>query len=197
MPDHLPSVCRRHKPSAVVAAIEKMTDNVPDKVKTFDDILDFLTDLRDSSTSPDVFYLGQVPGFEGRFSARLDSLHTIQIPEKAAQRAFTDQKRVGRLHDDFIRAFSTLGFDDDRWMSTQDLTWMVSQGRQEILEAEAALQTARTQLSAAEAQGIKHETERKKMETAITKAHTKLDELKSAVAPYESELTSRQPRAEA
>jgi hypothetical protein len=28
-----------------------------------------------------VFYLGQVPGFEGRFGARLDSLHTIQIPK--------------------------------------------------------------------------------------------------------------------
>jgi hypothetical protein len=70
-----------HKPNAVVAAIEKMKDNVPDDVKTFKDILDFLTDLRDGTGSPDVFYLGQVPGFEGRFGARLDSLHTIQIPK--------------------------------------------------------------------------------------------------------------------
>ncbi len=141
-----------HKPNAVVAAIEKMKDNVPDAVKTFEDIRDFLTDLRDGSGSPDVFYLGQVPGFDGRFGARLDFVHTIQIPDEADQRAFTDQKRIGRLHEDFIRdlhtrifrAFSTLGFDDYRWMSTQDLIWLVARGRQEVLDAEAALQSGRT-----------------------------------------------------
>src|SRR5947209_7123743 len=62
-----------HKPNAVVAAVEKMEDNVPRDVETFKDILDFLTDLRDAPDSPDVFYLGQVPGFDGRFGARLDS----------------------------------------------------------------------------------------------------------------------------
>jgi len=189
-----------HKPNAIVAAIEKMNDNVPDEVKTFEDILDFLTNLRDASGSPDVFYLGQMPDLEGRYSARLDSLHTIQIPEEANQRAFTDQKRVGRLHDDFVRdlhtrifrAFSTLGFDDNRWMSTQDLTWMVFRGRQEILEAEAALQSAHTALSAAEAQGIRHATERTKMENAITRAQKTLDNLRLQVRPYEAELAARQ-----
>jgi hypothetical protein len=193
-----------HKPNAIVAAIEKMQDNVPDDVKTFKDIRDFLTDLRDGEGAPDVFYLGQVPGFEGRYSARLDSLHTIQIPDAAHMRAFTDQRRVGRLHDDFVRdlhtrifrAFSTLGFDDDRWLSTQDLTWMVSRGQQEILEAEAALQSARTALSGAEAQGIKHPTERTKMENAITKAQTTLNELRQQVAPYAAELQARQQAAQ-
>jgi hypothetical protein len=49
-----------HKPYAVVAAIEKMGDNVPRDVETFEDIRSFLTDLRDGPESPDVFYLGQV-----------------------------------------------------------------------------------------------------------------------------------------
>ncbi len=62
-----------HKPYVVVAAIERMGDNVPRDVESFEDILNFLTDLRDGPNSPDVFYVGQVPGYEGRFGARLDS----------------------------------------------------------------------------------------------------------------------------
>ena len=69
-----------HKANAIVAAIEKMADNVPRDVKAFEDIIDFLTSLQRGADSPDVFYLGQIQGFEGRFAARLDSLHTIQIP---------------------------------------------------------------------------------------------------------------------
>jgi hypothetical protein len=179
-----------------------MADHVPRDVITFEDILGFLTDLRDGPDSPDVFYLGQVPGYEGRFGARLDSLHTIQIPQESEQRAFTDQKRVGRLHIDFIRdlhtrlfrAFATLGFDDHRWMSTQDLNWMVSRGRQEILDARSALESVRTALHAAEAQGIRHQSERQKLEATIANAQTKLDDLVAQVTPYEAELESRQPQ---
>jgi len=173
-----------HKPNAVVAAVEKMPDNVPREVETFADILDFLADLRDGTDAPDVFYLGQVPGFEGRFGARLDSVHTIQIPPLAEQRAFTDQKRIGRLHSDFVRdlhtrifrAFTTLGFDDHRWMSTADLKWVVARGKQEMLDAESAVQKARAGLLAAQAQGFRNEGEKKQLEKAITDAQAKLAE---------------------
>lgn len=188
-----------HKPNALVAAIEKMADNVPGDVKTFADVRDFLTDLRDGSDSPDVFYLGQVPGFDGRFAARLDSLHTVQIPEEANQRNFTDQKRIGRLNEDFVRdlhvrlfrAFGTLGFDDHRWMSTQDLGWLVARGRQEIHEARAALEDARTQLLGAEARGFRHSSEKQKLEAVVASAEKTLADLTGQVAPYETEFTSR------
>lgn len=190
-----------HKPNAIVAAIEKMADNVPRDVETFDDILGFLTDLRDGTDSPDVFYLGQVPGFDGRFGARLDSLHTIHIPPEPELSAFTDAKRIGHLHNDFardlhtriFRAFATLGFDDQRWMSTQDLNWLLSRGRRELLDAQAAVETARTALLAAEAQGFRHPNDQQKLERAVTDALAALDRLRPTVTPYEEELTRRQP----
>jgi hypothetical protein len=189
-----------HKPNAVVAAVQKMTDNVPGDVVTFDDICDFLTELRDGADSPDVFYLGQVPGFDGRFGARLDSLHTIQIPGAAEQRAFTDQKRVGRLHGDFcrdlhtriFRAFATLGFDDHSWMSDHDLSWAVARGRHELLEAQSTVERARASLLAAQAQGFRNDGEKRQLEKAVTDAQGKLEELTSRLKPYIEEQAKRQ-----
>jgi hypothetical protein len=190
-----------HKPNAVVAAVEKMADNVPREVVTFDEICGFLTDLRDGTDSPDVFYLGQIPGFEGRFGARMDSLHTVQIPPSADQRAFTDQKRVGRLHGDFcrdlhtriFRAFSTLGFDDHSWMSSEDLDWVVARGRGELLDAESVVQAAQTALQSAQARGFRNDKERPPLDKAITDAQRRLDDLKSRVQPYIDEQTKRRP----
>jgi hypothetical protein len=65
-----------HKPNALVAAVERYADRVPRDVQSFEDILAFLTDLRDGADSPDVFYLGQLPGHEGRYGARLMSIPT-------------------------------------------------------------------------------------------------------------------------
>ena len=56
-----------HKPNVITAAIERYTDRVPRDVQSFEDILAFLTELRDGAESPDVFYLGQLPGHEGRY----------------------------------------------------------------------------------------------------------------------------------
>lgn len=189
-----------HKFNAVVAAIEKMADNVPRDVETFEDILGFLTHLRDGADSPDVFYLGQIPSYEGRFGACLDSLHTIQIPAEAEQRAFTDAKRIGRLNIDFVRdmhtrifrVFATLGFDDHRWMSTQDLSWMVARGRSEIHDAQSAFEAANSAVLSAQARGFRNEGERRQLEKALTDAQTALDALRPKVRPFEEELTRRQ-----
>ena len=130
---------------------------------------------------------------------RLDSMHTIQFPPAKDLRAFTDEKRVGRLHGDFVRdlhtrifqAFATLGFDDDRWMSTEDSKWAVAQGKKELLDAEAVVQTARIALVAAEAQGFQSPNAKQALEANITAAQAKLDQLRSRVEPYEIELASR------
>jgi hypothetical protein len=189
-----------HKPNVVVAAIEKMGDNVPRDVETFEDVLNFLTDLRDGPDAPDVFYLGQVPGYEGRFGARLDSLHTVAVPkDAAAQRRFTDQKRVGRLTVDFardlhtriFRAFATLGFDDHRWLSTYDLRWLVARGRQEVHDAQSALDQAQTALLSAQARGFRNEGERTQLEKVVAAAQAALDEITRRLEPYEAELKAR------
>lgn len=189
-----------HKPHAIVSAVERFADRVPREVETFDDIRDFLTDLRDGTDAPDVFYLGQLPGYEGRFGARLDSLHTIQLPEgEEALRQFARDKRIGRLNIDFardlhlriFRAFASLGFDDHRWMSTEDLRWLVSRGRSETTSAEAALREAETALHAAQAQGFKNPNERQHLERAVADAQAALVRLRFQLAPYEAELTAR------
>src|SRR5438270_13950224 len=64
-----------HKKHVVVAAVAKFPDSVPKNIDSFDKVLDFLTGARDGGSSPDVFYLGQLPGRNGRFCARLDSSH--------------------------------------------------------------------------------------------------------------------------
>jgi hypothetical protein len=110
-----------HKKQVVVAAIEKFPDNTPKGLDSFDKVLDFLTGLRDGGSSPDLFYLGQLPERTGRFCGRLDALFTIDVPADAQTRkAFLGERRLATLHPDFARdlhlrlfnAFASLGFDD-------------------------------------------------------------------------------------
>src|SRR4051812_29924243 len=51
-----------HKTSVIVAAVDKIKVPIPGDTDTFEKMVSFLTTLRDGSTSPDVFYLGQFPG---------------------------------------------------------------------------------------------------------------------------------------
>jgi hypothetical protein len=93
-----------HKKHVVVAGIAKYPDAVPKGLDSFEKVLDFLTGARDGSSSPNVFYLGQFPGRTSRYCARLDSLHTVEVPEDAAQRAqFLSTRRVMTLDPDFAR----------------------------------------------------------------------------------------------
>ena len=75
-----------HKKHVVVASVAKFPDNVPKNLDNFEKVLDFLTGARDGGSSPDVFYLGQLRGRSGRFCARLDSFHTIEVPEEGELR---------------------------------------------------------------------------------------------------------------
>src|SRR5262249_12972567 len=82
--------CVAHKAMAIVAAVEKFSNRVPKDFQTFEDIRNFLTDLRDAPDAPDIFYLGQLPNYDGRYGAKLDSLHTIQLPpDEDTLRQFT------------------------------------------------------------------------------------------------------------
>lgn len=132
-----------HKKSVVVAAVEKLSSLTPADIKTLNRAIDFLTQLRDGNDSPDVFYLGQLFGkeSEGRFAARFDSIHTIEVPQKPDLRtAFVEKHRFAKLHIDFQRdlhtrlfqSFATLGFDDISWFSDTDLNFVVEMGNAEI-----------------------------------------------------------------
>jgi hypothetical protein len=184
-----------HKKHVVVAAVAKYPDAVPKNIDSFDKVLDFLTGARDGGSSPDIFYLGQLPGRSGRYCARLDSLHTIEVPEVKEQRdQFLAARRTLPLHPDFARdlhmrvlgAFASLGFDDHSWPSTEDLQWLVNQGQAEVAAATLAVRQLEAQKASRGAEGTQFK------EADLTTAQEKLEKLQERVAPYERELQSRQ-----
>jgi hypothetical protein len=184
-----------HKKHVVVAAVAKFPDNVPKNIDSFDKVLDFLTGARDGGSSPDLFYLGQLPGRGGRFCARLDSFHTIEVPEEGEQRTqFLTAYRTLTLHPDFARdlhlrilgAFASLGFDDHRWPSTEDLQWLVNQGQADVAAATVVVRQLEAQKASRGAEGTQFK------ESDLTTSKEKLDKLKERLAPYERELQTRE-----
>ncbi len=155
-----------HKKTVIVAGIEKLKDSPPRDANNFEVVLSFLTRLRDGPESPDVFYLGQVPGMSGRFAARFDLLHTIRVPPSGPEReSFVDARRIAVLNHEFVRdlhvrlfrAVATLGFDDHRWLSDSDLEWLVDSGRADLLKAQSKTQELRAKKSSQPAQGGRFE----------------------------------------
>jgi hypothetical protein len=153
-----------HKNAVIVAGGDKLPDSTLRDADTFKRILSFVTNLRDGTSSPDVFYLGQLPGLSGRYAAQFDDLHTIQVPPAGPERvAFADAKRIGRLSADFardlqlrlFRAVASLGFDDHGWLSDSDSRWLVHSGQTDLLKARAAAQELRAKRSGQEAQGAR------------------------------------------
>lgn len=182
------------KKHVVVAAVARYPDAVPRGIDTFDKVLDFLRGARDGGSAPDVFYLGQLPGRTGRFCARLDSLHTIEIPEDGRQRAeFLTARRTVTLHPDFARdlhlrvlgAFASLGFDDHRWPSTEHLQWLVTQGRADIAAASLQVRQMEALQASRGAEGAQFK------EADLASARQRLLKLQARVAPYELELGRR------
>ncbi len=183
-----------HKESVIVTGVEKLKDDVPRELDTLKKILSFLTNLRDGLNSPDVFYLGQLPTLPGRYGARFDDLHTIQIPPVGPDRqAFVDSKRIGALHPDFVRdlharlfrAVASLGFDDYGWLSDSDLKWLVDCGQAELLHAQAETQVLKTQRSSQEAKGA-HFDEKK-----LKDAESFEQKISESLRPYEEEYQLR------
>jgi hypothetical protein len=183
-----------HKNTVIVASVQKLKDNPPRDANTFETVLSFLIGLRDGPESPDVFYLGQIPGMSGRFAARLDLLHTIQVPPSgSARQSFVDGRRVASLHPDFVRdlhlrlfrAVATLGFDDHRWLSDSDLYWLVESGKADLLKAQSKVQELRVKRSSQQAQGAPFDT--KELERAEEAERGLLD----LMQPYEQEQQRR------
>jgi hypothetical protein len=190
-----------HKKTVIVAGIEKLPEAVPRELTnkdttTFKKVLNFLTNLRDGFGAPDVLYIGHLPGEKGRFAARLDALHVIEIPTDPAERqTFVTDRRVASLHGDFVRdlhvrafsAFASLGFDDHGWLTDDDLKWLVDQGKAEMLQAQVTLQGFRTTKASREAEGKAFS------QKDLDNAETACSEIEALVKPYEEELARRAP----
>jgi hypothetical protein len=128
--------------------------------KTFDNYRRYLARLRDGDGSPDRVYLGtfdeQNPS--QRYSAKLDSIHTIMLPDEknaAERQRWVDEHRKYCLHGDFLRdlhvrftlAFCRLGFDDDGWYSDSDLDLLLRAGEVEMSSLNRSLAETKESLS--------------------------------------------------
>jgi hypothetical protein len=183
-----------HKKTVIVAGVEKLRDAPPRDANTFEVVQSFLTRLRDGPESPDVFYLGQIPGTSGRFAARFDLLHTIRVPPGGPDRqSFVDARRVAVLNHEFVRdlhvrlfrAVATLGFDDHRWLSDSDLEWLVDSGRADLLKAQSKTQELRAKKSSQQAQGGRFEPKE------LDAAEEAEQALRESLRPYEEEQQRR------
>jgi hypothetical protein len=183
-----------HKESVIVASVARLKDDVPRQLDNFAKVQSFLTGLRDGLTSPDIFYLGQLPGLTGRYGARFDNLHVIQLPLDGPDRkAFVASKRVAGLHADFtrdlhvrlFRAVASLGFDDDGWLSDADLDWLLNRGRTDLMAAQATTQELITQRASQKAKGGQFD------EKQLLASETTEQSISAALLPYEKEHERR------
>ncbi len=190
-----------HKQFFVVAAIDVVRGDVPDSVKSFRDVRQFLTELREGHGQPDRFYLGQLPGAgKGRYYAHLDSLHTIIKPTDEELKSFLRANRIATLDDAFRRdlhlkilaCVANLGFDDYGWLSDQDLQWLVEAGNADLFRRRADLADAKTKLTEIQASGeAKNEKELKNRAANVINSEGEIREFEEELAKYGRELTGR------
>jgi hypothetical protein len=190
-----------HDEWVLVAAVEKYKNKPPVEFESFDEAKQFFIEIRDGLTTPDQFYLGQIPGYDGSFCGRFDSLHSIQIPRSgtAERQAFLASARIASLNQEFahdlhlriFRAFASLGFDDHRWFSSDDLRALVAVADRDEAKHNADLLTVRARLKLGESQGFHHESEKKKLEKEGTRLEEVLAKLREQIAPFRGELARR------
>jgi hypothetical protein len=189
-----------HKRQIIVAAIERVVVPLPRDMKTVETVRQFLEELRDGGGSPDRFYLGQqIPNFrkEGRFFARLDSLHTVKVPPSEQLAELLRVHRIATLADDFRRdlhrrvfsAFATLGFDDFGWYPNQDLDWIIAVAEQEVSSLERDIKEKEAQISKniAAGEGSKNQG----LNSEVDKLRGNLTEVRARVEPFKAERAKR------
>lgn len=189
----------------VVASIEQYKNKPPAQFSSYEEAIDFFTAIRDGLTTPDQFYLGQITGRDGVFCARFNSLHTIQIPKDGTpeRQQFLAASRIAKLNVEFahdlhlrlFRAFASLGFDDLRWFSTEDLRALVSVASRDDAKLKAELAEHQAKLQVGLSQGSLHESAKKKFDKDVLEVQTKIADLTTRITPYTAEMSRRESAA--
>jgi hypothetical protein len=176
-----------NKPVLLVAAVARYVKSLPTDAKTTDEVVEFLTQMRDGDAAPDRFYLGQLPGDpNNRYCARLDSIHSVQVPRKRLDEELKS-RRIGRISRDFInnlhrRIFSAvaqMGFDDYAWYSDKDLAWALATATAELTQTQA-------EFAAVDADKL-----------ANLKEHTRLSKKLEKLKPVQKAFADEQARRDA
>lgn len=189
-----------HKDRIVVCAIEKYKNSPPAQFESFDEAREFYVEIRDGLRTPDLFYLGQIPNYEGSFCARFDLMHTIFIPPDGSpeRTEFIRSTRVGRLNQEFahdlhlrhVRAFASLGFDDHRWFSDDDLLALLTIAERDISRMQTELLEIQSKLAVGSSQSI-HQSQKEKLEKDAKKLQEKIHQFDKEIRPFKDELDSR------
>lgn len=178
-----------HKPCIVLAEIHVYPTDLPKDADTFRAAAAFFTNIRDGDDAPDRFYLGSVPGYTGRFCAALDRIFTVEIksPAELVSRriAALDSEFSRDLHLRIFRSFASLGFDDVRWYSTDDLRLLLQFGESEL----AGLSQVEKQQELQ--QGKQQFRDKPFPEKGLTKASNARAQLEATLQPYREELARR------
>ena len=178
-----------HKDDLLVAEIVKYDQSVPKGVESFEHALDFLRAQRDGIGSPDRFYLGEIPGKDGRFVARLDSLFTVSVKDKSKLLGF----RIAGLNSDFQRdlhlrvfnAIASLGFDDVEWLPTSDLEFLKTIGEGELANLRNLEATEKSNKAKQDFGANKFD------EKKLANLERDIAKLEASMAPYLSKLADR------
>ena len=189
-----------HKRQIIVAAIERFSQPPPRELNTLVKVRQFLEQLRDGFGSPDRFYLGQqIPNYpqEGRFFARLDSLHTVKLPPSEELTRVVAARRIATLSEDFRRdlhrrvfsAVEELGFADYGWYPDQDLEWLIAIGRQELSPIEKEISEKEAEIANNIASGNRDRNQG--LNQAVEKLKLKAVEIRQEVGKYEAERANR------
>jgi hypothetical protein len=136
-----------------------------------------------------------LPNLPGRYAGRLDSFHTIQVPQDANALAdFVRRCRIGRLHEDFIRdlhsrifgAFASQGFEKCGWYSDADVEFVVSLIKADLAAARFRVENFEVVKAQWAAAG-----DSSKMQPELDLAKDALRELEAQAAPFRAESERR------
>jgi hypothetical protein len=184
----------------IVAPIAKCDLAALAELETFKDFLDFFKALRDGEGRPDTFYLGEMAGgSKERYVAKFDVLHTIRVPVgDDARRQFLVEHRRVRLASDFqrdlhqrlFRAFASLGFDDERWWTDEDLKVLVEKGKALHQEQLAGVDAARAELTTLQMASGERKGENKTKDN-VKQAEKEAAETKALLEPLLTEHARR------
>lgn len=190
-----------HKSVFIVAGVDFVREKVPDDIRSFTEVQEFLHQLREGYKRTDRFYLGQIAGQEtGRYYAHLDSLHSVCRPSGTAMAEFLRTGRIATLseefrHDLFLRvfaAFANLGFDDVSWHSDHDLQWVLDSAQKDLATLKVEIATKQAELSGLVASGsAKNEKHLQSLTNSINLLKAKVDDVQRQLTKLQAESEKR------
>jgi hypothetical protein len=179
-----------HKNDLLVAEIVKYDQSVPKGVESFVQALDYLKTQRDGTSSPDRFYLGEIPGKDGRYVARLDAIFTLSVKDKSKllghRIAGLNQNFQRDLHLRVFNAIASLGFDDIDWLPTADLEFLKAIGEGELAKLNSLAASERANKAKQDFGSNRFD------EKELAKLERSIESLQAAMEPYTLKLHERQ-----